>query len=677
MGRKAKAGGYSEGNACKGPWICEECGLRHAGALVSRTECDCCGRQRSSTAAEPVEKSQCVAPVSMEETFTDEACRATAKKSSAREPPLDVDCHATAKGCRVTARRSAAEPSRLHRSELTEHWPREAFTARNAGVMLVGYSSLHGMPAIVLGGRWYTGKKTYAYTDFGGGVDKEETPQRGAMREFVEELLGFQETEADEMVTRLCEDTVSELVGGRPFVSNGHVIFVVSAEAVLEALPQGTLVQTGSAIDTLFATARQNDELTSVALVSIEELIRGALNHGGKMRPLNVRQLDDQERASEEITLRNVMCSSVRATQDALLTIEYPPKNLPTVVGALKGDGAAVAEAKVRRWGRHKAHAADESVEPAWCEGMDQQRMAFVFDMETGDPDDVLTLLFLASHPMVELRAVTVTPGSEEQVALVRWLLQQLGLAHIRLGAQGWPANAKKPVQLKTRFYQSFGRASTGDPQCERADEVLLDCCDESTTLVTGAPLHNLGDVLRMPGFHLGRWVAQGGFAGEGVVPREKQMDKFKGKDTCPTWNFGGNVPAAQAALAATAISRKVCVSKNVCHSVVYDEGWHQALGEAAKVAGRHSPWGRRAVALKMMYETMDQYLRDKPGGKKLHDPLALAVALDESVCTLEEVQLYAQKGQWGSKLCPGSNTWISVAYDAAKFRGVLLDCTG
>jgi len=279
----------------------------------------------------------------------------------------------------------------------------------------------------------------------------------------------------------------------------------------------------------------------------------------------------------------------------------------------------------------------------------------------------------LASRPDVELRAVTITPGSQEQVALVRWLLQQLGLKNVRMGAQNWPSNASKPVNLSTRFYKCFGRSQDGEPKCEEAAQVLFECCDASVTLVTGAALHNLGDALRMDGFCLGRWVAQGGFAGEGVVPPDKQLDKFKGKQTCATWNFGGNVPAAQAALASMAIERKICVSKNVCHSVYYDDQFHMALRAAAAIQAKEAPKGARAIAFEMMYDAMDEYLRHKPGGKKMHDPLALATALDESVCELVEVKLFCQKGQWGSILQPGSGVWISIAYDALKFVNALL----
>jgi inosine-uridine nucleoside N-ribohydrolase len=38
--------------------------------------------------------------------------------------------------------------------------------------------------------------------------------------------------------------------------------------------------------------------------------------------------------------------------------------------------------------------------------------------MEIGDPDDVITLCFLTSHPKVNLRAVTVTLGTDVQIAL-------------------------------------------------------------------------------------------------------------------------------------------------------------------------------------------------------------------------------------------------------------------
>ena len=50
-------------------------------------------------------------------------------------------------------------------------------------------------------------------------------------------------------------------------------------------------------------------------------------------------------------------------------------------------------------------------------------------------------------------------------------------------------------------------------------------------------PLHNLGAALELGGLTLGRWVAQGGFAGEGVVPKHLQMERL-GVSKCPTMLF-------------------------------------------------------------------------------------------------------------------------------------------
>ena len=50
----------------------------------------------------------------------------------------------------------------------------------------------------------------------------------------------------------------------------------------------------------------------------------------------------------------------------------------------------------------------------------ERARVNIVWDMETMDPDDYLTLLLLLGHPQVNLKAVTITPGSQHQVGFVR-----------------------------------------------------------------------------------------------------------------------------------------------------------------------------------------------------------------------------------------------------------------
>ncbi|CAK0888841.1 unnamed protein product [Prorocentrum cordatum] len=754
-----------------------------------------------------------------------------------------------------------------------------AVRAGNAGVTVVGRSAQHGMaPAVLLGGRFYTTGKRYAYADFGGGRISGEKMLTTALREFAEELFAQEEEEAIASANAVGPTVEDYLVCGRPFVHNGYAMFVVPAEAIVAAFGLPAANEGFSAIDVLVCSAQRNAELTSVALVGVDELLRGA-SKDGWVSPLTVKNLDQGQRPADRIELRGLMVGgdgSVKTVGGALLSFARETSAQPRRGPAAASAGAkaklpetVAAQPTPRRWGRaagsnaaraegaqakiraedplrpsaHGAHpqyivaevlsasrtkrrkqgpllcelrtgastvfavtryenveagmliilapegsevngkevekakarvagawtsaiicgpvemcwpgdasqaivlsasytagdsapaapgagegdadmpedgapephppekarpkqaapapAAPEPAEqgpeeasgaergarqgsrqarrrePSGREGKGAAGDAYVFDMETGDPDDVLTLLLLCAHPGVDLRAVTITPGTCEQVALVRWILQRVGLAHVRLGAQRWPEGAGKELRcLGGSFYGSFGRAHAGPPECERADEVLLECCGGDVTLLTGGPLHNLGDVLRLPGFHLGRWVAQGGFAGEGVVPEQQQLDKFRGLRVCSTWNFCGNIPAARAALASTAIGKKVCVSKNVCHATVYDYDWHRALEAAAAAEAHVDANSRRESALRMMHRVMDGYLRQKPGGKKLHDPLALAVALDEDVCELAEVRLFCEKGRWGSYLSSGSNTWISVAHDAEKFRQTLLGRT-
>ena len=75
-----------------------------------------------------------------------------------------------------------------------------------------------------------------------------------------------------------------------------------------------------------------------------------------------------------------------------------------------------------------------------------------------------------------------------------------------------------------------------------------------------------------------------------------------------------------------------------------------------------------------MIYEGMSNYLRKRPEGKMFHDPLACSVAIDPAIVETVEVEVFREKGMWGSKLSPGSNTWISVSVDKDKFLKTMLE---
>jgi pyrimidine-specific ribonucleoside hydrolase len=283
--------------------------------------------------------------------------------------------------------------------------------------------------------------------------------------------------------------------------------------------------------------------------------------------------------------------------------------------------------------------------------------MNVVWDMETGDPDDFMTMLWLADHPKINLKAVTVTPGSQAQIGLVRWGLNQLGRDDLDVGAY----NIDHPKESVSDWhYRTFGKIPWSQEAAE-GWEVLAKHLDEDTTLLTGAPLKNLKILLRdhaAQDLVIGRWVAQGGFAGDNVVSEEHRLEKFNGMITCPTYNFNGDPKGARLALAWPGIKERRCVSKNVCHGVVYDQAFHERVGEVRE--------SRKSLG--MIHAAMTHYLARHPEGKKFHDPLAACCALDPSIAEWAEVDIYRAQGKWGSNPYSGTNTWITVAVDHEAF---------
>jgi pyrimidine-specific ribonucleoside hydrolase len=288
----------------------------------------------------------------------------------------------------------------------------------------------------------------------------------------------------------------------------------------------------------------------------------------------------------------------------------------------------------------------------------DDARIDVVWDMETSDPDDFLTLLLLLGHPAVRLKAVTITPGSTAQVGLVRRALGWFGV-DIPVGAHN--LDHPKPC-VSSWHHKAYGEAPPSR-DAEPGGALLRRLCDEDTTLITGGPLKNLGAAMALEGFRVGRLVAQGGFAGEGVVPPERQLPAFRGRVTCPSFNLNGDPRSALQAFTFPGIGARRFVSKNVCHGVFYDGALHARVGALRD----------RSRSLELIWQGMAVYLAKTPAGKKFHDPLAACCAIDERVGTWAEVELYRERGEWGARLAPGSSTRLITGHDPERFLEVLL----
>ncbi|MFD0888957.1 nucleoside hydrolase [Streptosporangium algeriense] len=276
-----------------------------------------------------------------------------------------------------------------------------------------------------------------------------------------------------------------------------------------------------------------------------------------------------------------------------------------------------------------------------------------IFDLETQDPDDVLTLCLVAGHPAVRLRAVTITPGSPTQVGLVRHVLRRLERDDVAVGASD-PGTGKSHV---SGFHDRWlGTPSDAQPDAPPADVIAETLrWHPEATLLTGGPLHNLRRFLdTYPGVRLSRWTAQGGFAGDNVVPPEHRLTKFEGRTVCPTFNFNGEPRAALLALSSDRIARRELVSKNVTHGVAYDGEFHERL----------RPHRDRTAGLALIFAGMQHYLRKRPGGKLLHDPAAACVAIDRAIATWAEVEMVREEGGWGALPAAGSGTFITTALD-------------
>ncbi|MDC0711583.1 nucleoside hydrolase [Stigmatella sp. ncwal1] len=294
--------------------------------------------------------------------------------------------------------------------------------------------------------------------------------------------------------------------------------------------------------------------------------------------------------------------------------------------------------------------------------GESRARQPVVFDMETSDPDDVLALALIADHPAFELVALTVNPGTDAQLGVVTEVLRRVGVGPIPMGSRT-PGATREAVS-------PFHFAWLGHVPPVRAEAVSSEVLAEAfrrfprAVLLTGAPLHNLRLALKAhPEMRIERWVAQGGFAGDNLVPPAHQLPKFVGRELCESHNFGGDSKGTLLALGAPQIGVRQLVSKNVTHALAWDGAFHALM----------APHRTARAGLAVAYDAMSRYQEAHPEGKLLHDPLAAAAVIEPGIFTWSEVEVIHARGQWGARAASGTATFMTTSVDTARVLGVLI----
>jgi purine nucleosidase len=341
-------------------------------------------------------------------------------------------------------------------------------------------------------------------------------------------------------------------------------------------------------------------------------------------------------------------------------------------------------------------------------------RIPLILDVDTGI-DDSLALLYVVSSPEAEIVAITALSGNvhvDDTERNTRAILELAGRPEIEVAA-GRPVPLLRPLELtpETHGPKGIGYAELPEPVSQRSTrfgpQVIIDEARRrpgEITLVTLGPLTNLAvAVLMEPELPrlLRRWVAMGGtFRAPG--------------NTSPVseWNVHCDPEAAKVCFAAwqAAVDRDPTTTRALALGLDVTEQARITTDHVVALAQRAQStpddWldpgrepgdtERRSVASNAVIRFVADALRyyfefharyDRFYGAFIHDPLVVAVALDETLVETQAVAVDVDtsggvgdgqtiadfRGLWGRK----PNVDVATAADAPEFLRRLIERVG
>jgi len=261
--------------------------------------------------------------------------------------------------------------------------------------------------------------------------------------------------------------------------------------------------------------------------------------------------------------------------------------------------------------------------------------MDLIIETDLGrDPDDFFAICYLAATG-VDVRAILISPGDPDQVAIARLLCEIIGLK-IPIGVAKKDRTKRSSGGIHSDLLRKYKKPLEATPDglgVEILGNVLEEHPDAEFFVI--GPVTSVGSYLEKYPRKIRRATMQGGFLGYDLAVPTTKLPQFEGKSWMPTFNLNGDRPNGESFLKAD-ISERRMVGKNVCHTVLYDSSRY----ESCKKTGH--------PAIKLFCEASELYLA-KHSEKKFHDPTAACLHLHPEIGTWFRGKTTKMESGWGT----------------------------
>ena len=256
--------------------------------------------------------------------------------------------------------------------------------------------------------------------------------------------------------------------------------------------------------------------------------------------------------------------------------------------------------------------------------------MNLIVETDLGhDPDDFFALCYLHAAG-VNIKAILITPGDPDQIAIAKLFCREVGL-NIPIGVSDLERKELSSGSIHHALLKRYGHSLHTRADCS-GEEAIATAGEFDQFFVIGPATHTAEYLAKGNG--AGKALTmQGGFLPYSHYTPTQRLTKFEGIKSIRTFNLLGDTDASQVIIDTT-LTHKQFVGKNVCHTIEFGKPEFE----------KFSPPKCRASEL--FHEAANSYFA-KNRSKKFHDPTA-------AVC-----MLHPEIGTW----IRGNPEWIDGGY--------------